>query len=103
MAMIVPTILVDGSALDLEVRVLAIDVVLEANRIPRARVTFAEDFDRADQSWRLGGRNLFAAGKAIEIRVRDAEGTAPEVSLFRGSILGLALEARAGDARLTVE
>jgi Rhs element Vgr protein len=97
------TVLVDGNALDQDVSVLAIDVTDVVNRIPRARVTLAESFDRAEQSWSLGGRNLLAAGQTIEIRARDEEAGGPEMPLFKGVILGLSLEARAGDAQLTVE
>jgi phage protein D len=103
MATFVLSIIVGGSALGQDVRVLAADIILEANRIPRARVTFAEAFEPAGRTWRLGDSGALTVGSTIEVRARDIESGAAEVSLFKGAIFGVSLESSAGDARLTVE
>ena len=101
MTVFTPTILVDGTALDPSYDILAIDVIREVNRIPRASITFAGG-DPPQQRYPLADSGLLAPGKLLEIRVRYEDGDG-ETRLFEGPILRIAFDVGAEGVTLTVE
>jgi Rhs element Vgr protein len=99
MTVIIPAVLVGGRALDQAHRILAIDVIREVNRVPRASITLV-DGDVPQQRFPLADSGLLEPGKELEVRVRLA---GVETSLFKGPILRIALEVGGNGPTLTVE
>jgi uncharacterized protein involved in type VI secretion and phage assembly len=99
MTVTISTVLVDGTALDQAHEILAIDIIREVNRVPRASVTFA-DGDIPRQRFPLVDGGLVKPGKELEVRIRLAD---VEASLFKGPILRIAFEVGSGGPTLTVE
>ncbi len=98
-AIIVPTILVDGSALADTLAVLSIDVLKEVNRVPRARLVVVAQGEVLAQADLLRG-DPFAIGAEVEIKLRPAD---TDVSVFKGVVSGIGIRMGAGAPVLSIE
>lgn len=92
------TISSDGQAIDSTWDVVAVDVITEVNRVPRATLIFV-DGEIASQTFPIADSGKFAPGKLVEIKVRAGDG--PEARLFKGLVFRVGLDVVG--RRLTVE
>ncbi len=90
---------IDGTELPTTVQVMNISVEKEINRIPTAKVIFA-DGDPASQDFALSSGDQLIPGKEIEI---DAGYHSDNETIFKGIIIKHSLKIRAGHSLLIVE
>jgi Rhs element Vgr protein len=93
------TVIVDGLALPPEAGIRQVEVVRQANRIPRATLVF-DDGDVAAQDFALSAGPLLVPGAIIEIRAGYAT---VEATLFRGVITRQRVELGPRFSHLVVE
>ncbi len=90
---------IDGTELPTTVQVMNISVEKEINRIPTAKIIFA-DGDPAGQDFALSSGSQLIPGKKIEI---DAGYHSDNETIFKGIIIKHSLKIRAGHSLLIVE
>lgn len=90
---------IDGTELPATVQVMNISVEKEINRIPTAKIIFA-DGDPAGQDFALSSGSQLIPGKKIEI---DAGYHSDNETIFKGIIIKHSLKIRAGHSLLIVE
>lgn len=90
---------IDGTELPATVQVMNISVEKEINRIPTAKIIFA-DGDPASQDFALSSGDQLIPGKEIEI---DAGYHSDDETIFKGIIIKHSLKIRAGHSLLIVE
>src|SRR6476661_8394672 len=96
---IIPTILVDGQALDLKIPILSIDVVREVNRIPRAHLVLGAP-GNAEERTRLLGGGQFKPGSEVRIKLRQDN---VEHVMFTGLVAGIGIRADGSLPTLSVD
>lgn len=92
----------DGQAMDPAWELVAVDVLHEVDRIPRAHLTL-NDGDAALRCFAVSDGGFFEPGRTIEVAVRWEEEPASAATLFKGLVVGHAVEADAGNSLLSVE
>lgn len=92
-------ILIEGEELSSEYSVMNIAVDKEINRIPSAKIVFA-DGDPASRDFTLSSQDLLIPGKEIEIK---AGYHSDEDTIFKGMIIKHSLKIRANQSFLIVE
>jgi Rhs element Vgr protein len=90
---IIPTILIDGQALESSFALLGIDVTLAVNRIPAAMVLVQAPGILLSETPLMAG-GPFAPAAEVEIKLGGADGN--DVSVFKGVVTGLAVHTRDG-------
>src|SRR5262245_30220322 len=98
----VPTVTISSGAtiLDRQYEVVAVDVSLEVDRIPEARIVLI-DGDAAQGKFPISDTGFFAPGNPLEIKLRY-EGE-PDTSVFQGLVLRHAVESGDVGSALVVE
>lgn len=102
MGVVTATILSSGKRLDPSYELLSVDIIREANRIPRAQLVLI-DGDAARQSFPISDSDTFKPGSPIEIRLRYEGDPEREGGAFRGLVVGQRVEAGPAGSLLTVE
>src|SRR3954468_20006795 len=102
MSVVTATILSSGRRIDPSYEIMSIDIISEANRIPRAQIVLI-DGDAAQQRFPISDADTFKPGTPIEISLRyEGEPEQPR-ALFKGLVVGQRVEAGAYGSQLTVE
>ncbi|MEX2336457.1 MAG: type VI secretion system tip protein VgrG [Fulvivirga sp.] len=93
------TIKVNGEELSGEIPAYGIEVNIEFNRIPSAKIIFI-DGDPSRQEFGISNDERFVPGKEIEIFLGDLS---EQISVFKGIVLNQAISVRQGSSRLEVD
>jgi Rhs element Vgr protein len=102
MSVVTSTILSAGKQIDPAYAIVSIDIIKEANRIPRAQLVLI-DGDAAQQTFAISDTDSFKPGQPIEIKLRYESAPNQEVSIFKGLVVGQRIEASLRGTLLTVE
>jgi Rhs element Vgr protein len=99
---VTPTILSAGRAMKPTYELVSIDITKEVNRIPYAQLVLL-DGDAAKQKFAISDDEFFEPGKAIEIKLRYEGAPDQETTVFKGIVVGHAVEADKQGSLLTLE
>lgn len=102
MSVVTSTILSAGKSIDPTYDVVSIDIIKEANRIPRAQLVLI-DGNAAEQPVAVSDTDSFKPGQPVEIKLRYEDAPNQEVSVFKGLVVGQRVEASTRGTLLTVE
>ncbi|MEZ4731476.1 MAG: type VI secretion system tip protein VgrG [Caldilineaceae bacterium] len=102
MSVVTVTMISDGQPLPPEYELLALDITREVNRIPYAQIVLL-DGDAAQQSFSISNSRFFEPGRQIEIKLRYEGESQSNVTVFKGPVVGQAVEADQQGSLLTVE
>lgn len=102
--MIIVTILSDGKEINATFELYGVDIAVEFNRIPWARLSFL-DGDAAKPQFKAAYAKDFEPGRNIEIKMQlqSMEGKKSKSAIFKGIVVGQRLELDAGQSVLAVE
>jgi Rhs element Vgr protein len=102
MGVVTSTILSADKQIDPAYDIVSIDIIKEANRIPRAQLVLI-DGDTIQQTFAISDTDSFKPGQPIEIKLRYESEPTREVSVFKGLVVGQRVEASPRGTLLTVE
>jgi Rhs element Vgr protein len=102
MGVVTATILSSGRQIDPAYELVSIDIIREANRIPRAQLVLI-DGDAAQQRFPISDADTFKPGTPIEIGLHYEGEPEPQDRVFKGLAVGQRVEAGAYGSLLTVE
>lgn len=97
-------VLSNGQTVNPDFELYGVDLALELNRVPWARLTYL-DGDASKPEFRIANAKAFEPGNSIEIQIgySRAEGMPEKPVIFQGLVVGHRLEVDAGNSTLTVE
>jgi Rhs element Vgr protein len=102
MSVVTSTILSAGKQIDPAYAIVSIDIIKEANRIPRAQLVLI-DGSVSQQTFAISDTDVFKPGQPVEIKLRYEDAPHREVSVFKGLVVGQRVEASTQGTLLTVE
>ncbi len=102
MSVVTTTILSSGRPIDPSYELMSVDIISEANRIPRAQLVLI-DGDAAQQRFPISDTDTFKPGSPIEINLRYEGEPHSQNGAFKGLVVGQRVEAGAHGSLLTIE
>jgi Rhs element Vgr protein len=102
MSVFTPTILSAGKKMELAFELVSIDITKEVNRIPNAQLILL-DGDLQNGVFEASDDAYFEPGKEIEIKMRYEDAPDQEATVFKGLVVGQAVQANQQGMLLTIE